>query len=765
MYAKVSGNKRMGDEKAIYVTSDAAHKNDPVHVWDSPEEALNDVDGAALELQYNAENGITISDYLGIHMAYNDLRSGEKIYELSFNNSKQWGLTYEFNLIDYTVDGNDTHDSKYADWGKIGATAEEASAAKAKGQLVARNVKADGKTIDTESATAVDREPLVQVLVKNLAGEVVLDGYILIHITRQAPVEPDNKLVDNYPAQSAQFDLCNGEGVFSTNWSEFSFYVLTEKLENMTKEDFDKYYEADLLATNIQTTSTGNQVDQLNIFSSFKKNGNATASNDLGIAKYYPNWEGTTNHRFTWELTADELEKLTHDKASYPVEVTRYIRFKEKAGVSPRPAYPYIYVKMTVNITRKGYGVEYAKKNDNYWFGLDGSDGGWDAIILDVKEPTDGGDIIQIDREIRSTLLGNVEAIKEAHKYYFAPKNEQITAMNGKKYTITAQSAASDVKWNKLYCKYITTPQADTHVWSEATLDEIIDKCAIDYTKGAFTNDKLYALLNGTYTQIATLDQATGEIALINNEQCDDILNAIGYTNNHKNIYTDLATKEPEMRTWVALVANNGCDVATKVSYEKATTGLKSFLVSWQRPINMKELAPQQMVDAKTNGNIIYVLDFLKLFDWRGDAKGYMWGDQQWFWAYYNVHYIKVNTNPSVVTTNMHHKDKFVPLNQVTTKAELYSYPSMTKGVETYNFTLTPTYDFAAQNGALLKYMGINPVNNANKEKFGAIAYYNNGDNVEEFDIRVPITIGYEWGEFTQTVQINIKRTIQESVQ
>ena len=56
--------------------------------------------------------------------------------------------------------------------------------------------------------------------------------------------------------------------------------------------------------------------------------------------------------------------------------------------------------------------------------------------------------------------------------------------------------------------------------------------------------------------------------------------------------------------------------------------------------------------------------------------------------------------------------------------------------------------------------MGINPANNANKEKFGAIAYYNNGDNVEKFSIRVPITIGYEWGEFTQTVQIDIDRTI-----
>ena len=771
-YAAGKTKNRLGDELGIFgngylglETTNEGHIASKVHVWDSPEEALNDADGAALELPYNAADGINISSYLGIHAVHGNLATRANVIDLwSFGAEKKWGLSYEFNLIDYSVDGNVTHDSKYADWGKIGATAEEAAAAKAKGILVARNVKADGTTIDTESATAVDREPLVQVLVKNLAGEVVLDGYILVHITRTPAVEPDNKLVDNYPAQPAQFDLCNDKVVFSTNWSEFSFYVLTEKLENMTKEDFDANYEADLLSTNIGTTADGNEIDQLNIFSSFKKNGTAAASNDLGIAKYYPNWEGTTNHRFTWELSADELEKLTHDKANYPVEITRYIRFKEKAGISPRPAYPYIYVKMTVNITRKTNSVEYAKKNDNYWFGLDGADGGWDAIIFDVKEPTDGGDIIQINRDIRTTLLGNVEAIKNVHKYYFAPKNEQITALNGKKYTITAQSGAGDTKWNHIYCKYIVTPTADVHEWKEATLDEVIDKCAIDYEKGAFTNDKLYALYNGTYTQIATMDQATGEIALINNEQCDDILNAIGYTDDHKNIYTDLATKEPEMRTWVALVAQNECGVATKVSYEKASTGLKSFLVSWQRPINMKELAPQQMVDAKTNGNIIYVLDFLKLFDWRGEAKGYMWGDQQWFWAYYNVNYIKVNTNPSVVTTNMHNKDKFVALNTITTKAELYSYPSMTKGEETYNFSLTPTYDFASQNAALLKYMGISPANNANKEKFGAIAYYNNGDNVEEFDIRVPITIGYEWGEFTQTVQIKIKRTIQESL-
>jgi hypothetical protein len=561
---------------------------------------------------------------------------------------------------------------------------------------------------------------------------------------------PDNKLVDNYPAQSAQFEICNGKVIFKTNWSQFSYYVLTEKLENMTKEDFDANYEADLESTtSIGSTSDGGDVYKLNIFKAFKKNGNESPSNDLGYAKYYPNWEGTTNHTFEWELAADEFEQLTHDKATYPVEITRYIRFKAKAD-APAAKYPYIYVKMTVSLTRKDIGpITFAQKIDNYWFGLDGADGGWDAIILDVKEPTDGGNIKQINREIRSTLVGNMEKITDTHKYFFVPKNVQIKALNGKTYTITAQSGPSDVKWNHLYCKYL--PGVDMHVYDEAKLDEILTNCAIDYNQGAFTNDKLYAANNGTYTQIATLDQATGEIVLIKNDPCKDVLNAIGYVENHANVST-------EMRTWVNVVAKNNCDVAKKTIHEK--TDLKSFLVSWQRPINMKNLGNQVMIDAKTQGNIIYVLDFLKLFDWRGEPKGYMWGDQQWFWAYYNVNYIKVNTSPSVVTTNMDKGgDTFVPLNSITSKAELYSYPSMVRGIEVYNFDLS-SYDYEAANGNLLKYMGISPADNSKKEKFGAIAYYNNGDNVEKFSIRVPITIGYEWGEFTQTVQIDIERTL-----
>jgi hypothetical protein len=793
MYKKAKTSGRLGDEFGICgnnvnypnnFTTNNVDKAKRIHIWDSPEEALRDDDGAALELYYDNKSGIDLSQYLGIHYVKESLKDrSHEVGTWKFGQEREFGLHYEFNLVDYLIDTNKTRDSRYADWGPVGCSDDQRAEAKKNGQLVARNVSDKWTTIEEESATSVDREPLVQVLVKNDMGDVLLDGYILVHITATPEKEPDNKEINLDPYPST-FDLCNDELVFQIDWAQFSYLALSQQLDHMTKEYFDAHYEADIKQADCETTASGESVDHLYIFKSFTKNGDATPENKtvdkLGYVRYFSNWLGTTNHRFEWWITATELEELTHDKSNYPVEVVRYIRFKEKAGVSPRPAYPYIYVKMTAKISRKEYKVEFAKKNEDYWFGLDGKDAGWDAIIFDVKEPTNGGDIIQISRNVPSTLLGNAVAIKNAHKYYFAPKNEEIIALPTeitgkapKKYLVTARSGQYDANWNTLYCKYITTPKADSHPWNEATLDEVIQNCAIDYTKGAFTNDKLYAYeLNGnnpiwsTRTIIANLDQANGEIVLINNQPCRDILNAVEYVKDHKNIYLDLDSKiqQPEMCTWLALVANNGCDVATKVSYEKASEGLKSFLVSWQRPINMDENQAQDGTDAWTNGNHFYVLDFLKLFDWRGPEKGYMWGDQQWFWAYYNVNYIKVDLNPARVMTNMHNGNgTFVALNTITTQAEFYASDNPEGGSEKLyetKFKLTPTYDYANMNDQLLKDMGIKPENKTLKAKYGVIHYFNNGDNVEKFSIRVPITIGYEWGEFTQMVQINIDRTL-----
>ena len=738
---KTSAANRDGDELGL----ETACAEKRVHVWDSPQEALADPDGAALEVYYDSKEGIKISDYMALHAMKQNIKKAGYPYEQdtwSIEEAAKWGLTFEYNLVDYKVDGNKTADSKFAKW-----------VDKKNGQIRAWNVKYDETPQGETSPSAIDREPLVQVLVKR-GDKVVLDGYILIHITKKpvAEAELPTTKIEEFPTKDANFDLCNDIDSYKTTWAQFNDYVLTQTLEGMEKNTFDSQYEPDLKSNSpIETTASGNNVYELKTFV-LDANNKATES-PLGLAKYYGNSQGTTNHVFAWRLAADEVEALTHHKTEFPVNVTRYVRYKAIAGSGAK--YQYIYIKLSYNLTRDVVGsVTFATKNKNYWFKLDGTPNvtGADAkaFVLDVKEPTDGGDIVSINRGIRSTLVENIETgFTNGHKYYFAPKATSVVAQDGKTYTVTPKSGAADVTYNKLYCKHVTAPVADEHVWDEATLDKTLEECAIDYNaeKGAFTNDKLYAECDGVYKQIATLNQTTGEISLINNDFCQKVLNAVGYTEGHKNITT-------EMSAWVAIVAPTKCGLA-----EKVAEGVN--LASWQRPINLKATEEQQMVDANTNGNTIYLIDILKMFDWRGEANGYMWGKNTWFWAYYNVKAITVDVTPSNVLTNMHYGTEH-KLSEVTTLAELRTYPQMDKKT-TYTFNLrkanylygaTNGFQYEAKNNALVKYM------NENKEKFGAIYYKNNGDNVNEFYVKVPVTVEYEWGTFKTMVKINIKTTL-----
>ena len=748
MYARIapdlnqtSAANRDGDELGL----ETACAKKRVHVWDSPQEALADPDGAALEVYYDSKEGIKISDYMALHAMKQNIKKAGYPYEQdtwSIEEAAKWGLTFEYNLVDYKVDGNKTADSKFAKW-----------VDKKNGQIRAWNVKYDETPQGETSPSAIDREPLVQVLVKR-GDKVVLDGYILIHITKKpvAEAELPTTKIEKFPTAAANFDLCNDIDSYKTTWAQFNDYVLTQTLEGMEKNTFDSQYEPDLKSNDpIETTASGNNVYALKTFV-LDANNNAT-ERPLGLAKYYGNSQGTTNHVFAWDLAAAEVEALTHHKTEFPVNVTRYVRYKAIEGSNAK--YKYIYIKLSYDLTRDVVGsVTFATKNKNYWFKLDGTPNvtGADAkaFVLDVKEPTDGGDIVSINRGIRSTLVENIETgFTNGHKYYFAPKATSVVAQDGKTYTVTPKSDATDVTYNKLYCKHVTAPVADEHVWDEATLDKTLEECAIDYnaTKGAFTNDKLYAECDGVYKQIATLNQTTGEISLINNDFCQKVLNAVGYTEGHKNITT-------EMSAWVAIVAPTKCGLA-----EKVAEGLN--LASWQRPINLKATEEQQMVDANTNGNTIYLIDILKMFDWRGEANGYMWGKNTWFWAYYNVKAITVDVTPSNVLTNMHYGTEH-KLSEVTTQAELRTYPQMAKKT-TYTFNLrkanygygaTNGFQYEAKNNALVKYM------NENKEVFGAIYYKNNGDNVNEFYVKVPVTVEYEWGTFKTMVKINIKTTL-----
>ena len=134
-------------------------------------------------------------------------------------------------------------------------------------------------------------------------------------------------------------------------------------------------------------------------------------------------------------------------------------------------------------------------------------------------------------------------------------------------------------------------------------------------------------------------------------------------------------------------------------------------------------------------------------------------------WAYYNIQGVKIDITPSKMKTNMHQasEDTFVPMSQVTTEAEFSIVKvdgTLTADPYTVPLNLLP-YNSAEQNDALLAYMGLKPVNQAKKIAFGGgLKYENNGDNVTDFDVKVPVIIAYDWGEFISEITVHIHRTL-----
>lgn len=702
-----------------------------VHVWDTPEEALLDDQDNLVELYYNDPVGIKLEDFLGVHF-YHETEINHastyatcKTWGLTNTELAHFGLTYEFSLVDYNIDSNVTHDSRYA---KIDP---------ATGLIVAGNVNAAGQHVDEQSASSIDREPLVRVLVKQ-SGKVILDGYILVHITAQPSVYQHQDKEIDFKSGSINFNLCNEMTAVETNWSEFSAIVLTKELEDMEKWYFDANYE-NVSEYNGETLTVGSDVwNGVHHYTATSPE-NALVEG-LGKVYYRPNDLGTTNHDFMWILSAEELEKLTHHQSG-DVTYSTWVRYNRVANSTAK--YDCVWLKLTVTIHRNDAPtVTFAEKNVNYWFDREtGADAGLSGIVFDVKEPMDGGDIVAYNNWIMVTLKGNNFSNTAAgEKFYFTPKTTELTALNGKKYTITPQSSATDVKYNNMYCLYLNDKHAYV-VGDEAANNATINSCAIDYNEGVFTNDALYAVNGNVYTKIATLNQLTGEIALINNAPARDVLNAIGYEENHANINT-------ELRAEIGVIGKNGCGVATQMN-----DGL--FQASWERPINILDIENKVMVDAHTNGNYIYVADLLHLFDWRGDVHGCMETPAtKWFYAYYGVNKISVDLRPSVMTTDMHNGTLGVTkLADITTLARFSTY----NGLQQYDFTFDlSAYDYAAKSQDLWDLFQ----DEVAKKAFGWIYYENNGDNVEKFHVTVPVTVGYTWGEFQKTLVIEIDRTL-----
>ena len=727
-----------------------------VHLFDTPKEAL-ECEDPSFWLGWNDTEGIKLSDYIGMHYVKECAISGhDKFGTWNFGSEKQYGLKYIFETVDYQATYNDnvrTRDSRYCVLDKT------------TGLIVARNVTVDGNTSDKQDIASVGREPLVRVRVVDAATEkiTILDGYIRVKIDKETAGKPEEKkpyVIDEYATQldwNITFNGCNEFNSEKTTWSQFNEWVLTQ-LE-LDKNVFDAQYSID--GTEITGAQQG--LYACNVYSDT----NGTASNYGTITYNYENGD-LNNCGFEVSLTPAEIEALTHDKDELPVTVTLYARY---TGTTTSK-YSHIYVKFDVVIDRTMVQTSIEKKINEYWFGLDGNDNGWDAIALNIAYPLNGSYATAWDGGVHKALVENKAVFTTpvaAHKYFFVPVNTTITDQHGDIWTITAKSADADTDWNALKCLYVS----DSHVWpytaegmtDNAKLGEILKNCAIDYNAGVYNNTSLYAVKDGEYTEIAKMNPANGEIQLVHAEAypsthksslpLDLILNAIGYTKDHANIST-------EFHTWAGIVASNGCGVVVDAYNTPGENNINYPIweASWQRPINLVTTCDEAVYDAENNGEWVSIVDKLSFYDWRGEEEGDMQGLNHWLWAYYQVDSIEVDLMNATTNLNGGNLEK-TKLSEVSDEVELWGSPvygDLTKAGHLQNFTINltgmHTFNSADQVPALAMWFV------ANQKQLGGIYYANNGDNVTDFVVRIPLSVNYLWGHFDTHIDITIKRTL-----
>ena len=816
------------------------------HIWDTPVEALTHTDNTSgkdvdshgqpdVLLPWNSTTGIDLKKMIGTHVQKVCAIKNHSVnlQTWKYGEEKKWGLKYIFELVNYAVAENATSDSKYC-------TLTD-------GVIVACDVDAEGNSKPgVQNNSIVGREPLVRVrLVDAAEKNTFLDAYILVRITQAK--ETQQIVINDYPVYNETFDLCNAISFERTTWSQFDAYVL-DKL-NITKEQFDAQYTLDVTTDPAITLKNGALQYRVNVYSD--TNGTLatytcpTTNNkvEFGSAFYFDDEAGTTNHAFEWALTADELEYLTHDKEALPVNFKQYIRFVGNGSAD----YEYVYIKFEANIGRAAVPTSKLQdKGNDYWFAADGNDDGWDFIVNNLQYPNSDVVVPTVWRNnIKATFIGG--EVKGNGKFFFAPIDTEIVTdhcdmapeaignsvdygtapsinnngynndkihngkANGREWRITAQSSASDVKWNAFVChnnicheghnvvhngagvydgEYRPTYDQGcstnlhanatytTHKWADnATNSKILQSCAIDYNEGCFTNNKLYAVSPaGKYYEIVELNQTTGEFTVIRDDYVpgdviDYVINAVGYAENHANI-------AKELHAWVGYVQSNGCGVALDLFQEEGKDA-NLFRASWQRPLNILDMSDEEVWDAKNNGDAVSILKHLAFFDWRGPVKGNMGKvepvenitqnpadiNNLWLWGFYNIHGIVVDCDMNKVLTDLNGTPGVFDrtLAKASDKVHLAAYktwdyvtrtgtPASNNRFESF-FDLTP-YASPLQNANMAAWMV------SNIEKFGYIFYENNGENVTDFSVKIPITVYYEWGHFDTYLTIKINRTL-----
>lgn len=644
------------------------------------------------------------NDYITHKVAYNGHLNLDSLTEIHVNGTatapteytftpaelKALGLKVVYAPVDYTQGGNNTSETAHIQLSKNAA-----------GETVAypRNVTADGKTIENETAnkSSVGREPIVIVKVVDEATskKVYAWGYIKIKITTPkqaisqittAPMTFTEDIYDNCEAAELR-----------TTWSQIEALVYSKL--NLSKEEFEAAYELDDNIANAKQFEV--------------KNGEyvaIAAANKIGIVSEKQDDHDPTTNVLSWSFTATQLHAL---QSKAETGVTIYVHFKLKGASEESEG---VYVPLTIKPNQLHYATATVEGSKvlAQWYGLNSnknavSDADADEVRINVPVPTTSHRVLnkfEFKRDLHNYFLGNTLSYKLADENNFS----------------NLKAGAN----KKLVFKFIAPSKKLGNASFEAAQDgswTVNGVSGTVYTlKVAENGNSLLIVKKGDVAVKGTIASLTntGTIKYVESAEADDILNYKGHDQLH-----ELET----FTAYIGLAIEGTC-------YNVPLSGKTWFNVRFVRPVDLTQPKAAEVKDAPNEWQTIDVVNLVQVNDWRnyvGDPKNGNGGkdeNNKFDFSYYGI--VLTTGADAVYTDAANGADSRVVLTDVAAIKKLH----MTSEI--------PGLELKLATGSSSK-----------------LLYKNSSAVTGTFHLYVPVKMTYVFGQTPQTLYsvVTVKKT------
>ena len=732
---------------------------------------------------------LDILPFVETHFTYIGVQSAWASYDqrMDAETFKKLGLKYVFSVVDYEDGNHATGESRH-----ITIDAKENAGADFGYDeviLTPRSVKYDkeGKSYSTildkvATREAIDREPLIKVEIVDPNNNVLEVGYIKLLITDNYMVEPVELTVDD-----DYWMNCTAKG--GLKWSQIEESVLSQLGENgYTKKQFEDEYEIDLKDAQYaqRFINVGGQwkVDpsplgdveytKITINDPKDKQTNvilwAIGDNYAEIAK-----------AITGTATADAARAAllaSKGDGTDPHKLTTTVRFVKKGIDEKYKDMSAIYV--TINIPAPQVHFAYGtveKKDLSHWYRLNSYKNGSEKegtaidILENVPTPAENGqknlgvgcpNSIEFERPLYENFLNGIVSVN----------------MNGKEKNFSKYDYTNNKNISFEFTLPVEGVNAEfSHVngtW------EVYGYSGVKYTLHLSADKKQILDHHGAGDVIAEIVDKDGQpyIRMVDNDCANDILN-------HSGRYDDFGNDKAKEGSSTPFYLENGSNKESFTAYLLIKTNDECYeLLLDNRYFNAKFLRPINVWGKSYNWNdafnavqVLNPTELLVAKDWRdydikldvdwndGNNTAYTFKEGEIGWDYYNIYEVSVKYDE--IFTD-HAKELQDRKDIEAALANKETIPSIIK-----NFTLNRVSEIPALKDPYLKVKAVdNSLKTYNtagkligtKAPQTVLEYTNNGGNVQDFHLFVPISVYYGWGHkagntFKVWATINVKKT------